>query len=77
MSDYYGFTIDYHEPFSREALRAVFTALRDAVADNWRRFRNEWTKDALRFPVDVDAWTDAVLSKPMVKVSKEERRVWV
>jgi|688.fasta_scaffold212277_2 hypothetical protein len=72
MSDDYGFTIDYREPFSREALRAVFTALREAVADNWRLYRDELTTDTLDHPVDVDAWTDAVLSNPMVKVSEEE-----
>ncbi len=72
MSDDYGFTIDYREPFSRESLRAVFTALREAVADNWRLYRDEFTTDTLDHPVDVDAWTDAVLSKPMVKVPEEE-----
>lgn len=72
MSDDYGFTIDYHEPFSRDSLRAVFTALREAVADNWRLYRDEFTTDTLDHPVDVDAWTDAVLSKPMVKVPEEE-----
>ena len=72
MSDYFGITIDYREPFSRESLRAAFTALREAVAENWRLYRDEFTTDTLYHPVDVEAWTDAVLSKPMVKVSEEE-----
>ena len=72
MSDYYGITIVYREPFSRDSLRAAFTALREAVADNWRLYRDEFTTDTLYHPVDVDAWTDAVLSKPMVTVSEEE-----
>jgi len=72
LSEYYGITIVYREPFSRDSLRAAFTALREAVADNWRLYRDEFTTDTLYHPVDVDAWTDAVLSKPMVKVSEEE-----
>ena len=65
MSEYYGITIVYREPYSRESVRTVLTALREAVADNWRLYRNEFTTDTLFHPVDVDAWTEIVFTKPM------------
>ena len=65
MSEYYGIKIVYREPFSRESVRTVLTALREAVADNWRLYRNEFTTDTLFHLVDVDAWTEIVFTKPM------------
>lgn len=76
MRDRFGFTTIFEEPFSREAVHAMLTTIRDAVAENWRLYGNEFTTDTLMFPIDVEAWTDAMFAKPLDYAPPEEGNYW-
>ena len=76
MQDRFGFSIAFEEPFSREAVRTLLTAIRDAVAENWKLYRNEFTTDALVYPIDIESWTDAVFAKPLSYAPPSEGNYW-
>src|SRR5947209_1214750 len=54
--DYVLHIVEYNAPFGPDTLRAVFAAIRDAVADNWRVHRDRLSKPEPYRPVDVERW---------------------
>src|SRR4051794_37768195 len=57
-------SMEYDAPFGPERLRAIFAALGEAVAANWRGHRDRLSAPGPARPVDVEGWLRALRVSP-------------
>lgn len=57
MLEQFTATIEYDAEFSPGNIRRCLLELREAIAENWREFSDEWSLSVPAAPIDVEGWT--------------------